>query len=432
MESTSSTKQKHASMCDEDNCAYNENYSSSSTTMQSSLLQHTRVRHPLLDLTNCAVNLSHIFDSSQIGNQQVSGSIITSDLLEYNSKDGLNGFDNIDCGNTDFGSCYEDNAHTQIGSLLPIEGKQPKFAQLYIYDTENEIKKRMSAIRSSEEVKDFDQDVVRNLKEMFDQYNPIVKAFKMASEKFKDQNFKDLKLRLIRNRDKDGRIYNLPTTTEVTALIVEDIDMTFGDRDIIVETQSGLLQCISELHPSYIPMHYRILFPYAEDGYQEYILHQNQQRKRSKVTMREFFAYRLQDRENDHSILLLSRILLQQFIVDAYTMIESQHLYYIRMNQKQLRSELYSCLTDVILRGDTNASHIGKRIVLPSNFTGGTRYTTQNFLDAMTICMWAGCADLFITFTYNPKWPEVIRAVQRNHLRLEDRPDIISRIFKSS
>ncbi|KAF7808396.1 replication protein A 70 kDa DNA-binding subunit B-like [Senna tora] len=170
MESTSSTKQKHASMCDKENCAYNENYSSSSTTMQSSLLQHTRVRRPLLDLTNCAVNLSHIFDSPQIGstiyyertqesnhdvirptkkrildnnsyppdhpsmsstvdpcnilvntksiqsqgNQQVSGSIITSDLLEYNSNAGLNGFDNIDCGNTDFGSCYEDNAHTQI------------------------------------------------------------------------------------------------------------------------------------------------------------------------------------------------------------------------------------------------------------------------------------------------------------------------------
>ncbi|KAF7809101.1 uncharacterized protein G2W53_035844 [Senna tora] len=91
---------------------------------------------------------------------------------------------------------------------------------------------------------------------------------------------------------------------------------------------------------------------------------------------------------------------------------------------------MYSCLTDAILRGDTNASHIGKRIVLPSSFTGGTRYTTQNFLDAMTICMWAGCPDLFITFTCNPNWPEVIRAVQRNHLRPEDRPDIISRVFK--
>ncbi|KAF7841648.1 ATP-dependent DNA helicase PIF1 [Senna tora] len=90
MESTSSTKQKHASMCDEEKYIYNENYSSSSTTMQSSLLQHTRVRRPLLDLTNCAVNLSQIFDSHQIG------------------------FDKIDGCNIDFRSCYQDNEHTQI------------------------------------------------------------------------------------------------------------------------------------------------------------------------------------------------------------------------------------------------------------------------------------------------------------------------------
>ncbi|CAH9095008.1 unnamed protein product, partial [Cuscuta europaea] len=33
-----------------------------------------------------------------------------------------------------------------IGSLLPIEGSRPKFAQLYIYDTENEIENRMSSV----------------------------------------------------------------------------------------------------------------------------------------------------------------------------------------------------------------------------------------------------------------------------------------------
>jgi hypothetical protein len=39
-----------------------------------------------------------------------------------------------------------ENYH-QIGSLLPHPGIQPKFAQLYIYDTENEISNRMSAVR---------------------------------------------------------------------------------------------------------------------------------------------------------------------------------------------------------------------------------------------------------------------------------------------
>lgn len=34
----------------------------------------------------------------------------------------------------------------RIGSLLPLPGNQPKFAQLYIYDTNNEISSRMSVV----------------------------------------------------------------------------------------------------------------------------------------------------------------------------------------------------------------------------------------------------------------------------------------------
>ncbi|KAK6137063.1 hypothetical protein DH2020_029195 [Rehmannia glutinosa] len=54
----------------------------------------------------------------------------------------------------------------------------------------------------------------------------------------------------------------------------------------------------------------------------------------------------------------------------------------------------------------------------------------QNYQDAMAICRWMGYPDLFITFTCNPKWPEIIRFVQKKNLNSEDRPDIICRIFK--
>lgn len=35
----------------------------------------------------------------------------------------------------------------RIGSLLPLEGQMPKFAQLYIYDTKNEVNNRLSHFR---------------------------------------------------------------------------------------------------------------------------------------------------------------------------------------------------------------------------------------------------------------------------------------------
>ncbi|KAL6491794.1 hypothetical protein OROGR_034159 [Orobanche gracilis] len=54
----------------------------------------------------------------------------------------------------------------------------------------------------------------------------------------------------------------------------------------------------------------------------------------------------------------------------------------------------------------------------------------QNFQDAMAICRWAGYPSFFITFTCNPKWPEITRFVNKRGLRAEDRPDILCRVFK--
>ena len=55
----------------------------------------------------------------------------------------------------------------------------------------------------------------------------------------------------------------------------------------------------------------------------------------------------------------------------------------------------------------------------------------QNFQDAMAICRWAGYPDLFITFTCNPKWPEIISCLSRKpSQRVQDRPDALIRVFK--
>ncbi|XP_075640552.1 uncharacterized protein LOC142612333 [Castanea sativa] len=99
--------------------------------------------------------------------------------------------------------------------------------------------------------------------------------------------------------------------------------------------------------------------------------------------------------------------------------------------KKKLRSELYYGLKDAVLRGDTDPITVGKRIVLPSSFTGSPRYMVQNYQDAMAICRWAGYLDLFLTFTCNPKWPEINHSLEFiGGLKYEDRPDIVARVFK--
>ncbi|CAH1441503.1 unnamed protein product [Lactuca virosa] len=74
---------------------------------------------------------------------------------------------------------------------------------------------------------------------------------------------------------------------------------------------------------------------------------------------------------------------------------------------------------------------MGNRIIIPSSFTGGSRYMQHNYLDAMTLVKCFGYPDLFLTAAAcNPKWPEVIRFVESENLKPEDRPDILTRIFK--
>ncbi|XLU81686.1 hypothetical protein S245_005106 [Arachis hypogaea] len=64
-----------------------------------------------------------------------------------------------------------------------------------------------------------------------------------------------VKLRLFGKRGKYGRRYNLLSSNEVAALIVDDFDFAKTDRDIVVETHSGRLQRINnQLNPAYLAL----------------------------------------------------------------------------------------------------------------------------------------------------------------------------------
>ncbi|GKB34436.1 ATP-dependent DNA helicase PIF1-like protein [Tanacetum coccineum] len=234
--------------------------------------------------------------------------------------------------------CYRlhgENYHL-AGPLLPADGKPAKFAQVYIFDTENEIQNRIGAVRQ----------------------------------------------------------YNLPTASEVAALIVGDFDSTEHKRDITLHCQDGDFKRISELHPSYLALHYLLFFPYGEDNYRSDIFHEG------------------------------------QFIVDAFTMIESERLTFNCKNDNDLRSETYSKLATLAHNSDFRVKLRGKKVILNSNFTRSPRYMIQNYLDTMTLCKFYGYPDLFITFTCNPNWPVITRFMEKRGLKSEDCPDVISRVFK--
>ena len=276
--------------------------------------------------------------------------------------------------------------------------------------------------------------IVEELRNMLDSSNSFAKSYRLVRDTLLQNDAPKIKLRILGKRGYDGRRYNMPSASEVAALVVGDYDATDFDRDIIVEEQSGLLKRVSVFETSYLPLQYPLIFSRGEDGFRRDIkfsdAHTKSSIKRPFVSMKEWFAYKIQQRDISFSHLVFCRRLFQQFLVDAFSMIESWRLKWYRDHQKEVRADMYKGLYEAVLRGETSPATAGKIIVLPSKFVGGARYMIQNYQDAMAICAWVGYPDLFITFTCNHKWPELVDFLKKHGLKPEDRPDLVSRIFK--
>ncbi|CAK8575540.1 unnamed protein product [Lathyrus sativus] len=114
--------------------------------------------------------------------------------------------------------------------MLPEMGEPPQYAQLYIFDTNNEVENKLYFFRDN---KKLEKDMVTSLKQMLDENNVQAKAFRMERDILKETTFHDLKLKLITSRPGDDHVYNTPTVSEVVAQIVGDIDSA-ELRDIII------------------------------------------------------------------------------------------------------------------------------------------------------------------------------------------------------
>ncbi|XP_057760313.1 uncharacterized protein LOC130980674 [Arachis stenosperma] len=318
----------------------------------------------------------------------------------------------------------------RIGSLLPVAGEKPKFAQLYVYDTQHDNMHRQRIFGQTSEI---DKELITELLQMIDTHNVIAQSFRRVRELYECHPSEIFSLKLYSQRNVDRNV-QCPSCDEVAALIVGDFDSSDHGRDIIVRSTGGRLQRIYETHALYWPLQYPLLFPYGEDGYQPNIGYRGQQLgyvpgRRTRVSLREFICFRLQIREHEDGIIHKSRRLFQQFVVDCFTMIESQRLYEIRMKQSTIRGEVLQGIEEAMRRGDDEASSIGTRIILPSSFTGGRRYMFNRCQDAMAICKHFGYPDLFLTITCNPNWPEFQRFTERERIPIADRPDISCRVF---
>src|ERR1043165_7632366 len=146
------------------------------------------------------------------------------------------------------------------------------FAQIYFHDTDldKQLQIRLSFMT------DLNPETLKNLQLMLYQINPFVKVYMTAGEKYRDDNPPTIKLHIHNTHGKDMRQYNQPTASEVAAIILDDEEKP-NNRDIVVKRKQGQLVHMTELHGTYDPLQYPLLFPYGEYGWHEHILRANEE-----------------------------------------------------------------------------------------------------------------------------------------------------------
>ena len=144
--------------------------------------------------------------------------------------------------------------HHLMGSVLPLDGELPKYAQLYVYDTHNEISNRMNAIDPFHNNQKIKQDIVKRLIQMFDEINELTKTFRTVKDKFENDSLPSFNMTMLGRRPTDSKQYEEPTNEEIGGLIVGDIGEFNSNKDIIIQSNEGHLQRISKIHPKYMSL----------------------------------------------------------------------------------------------------------------------------------------------------------------------------------
>ncbi|KAI5408977.1 hypothetical protein KIW84_054704 [Lathyrus oleraceus] len=302
----------------------------------------------------------------------------------------------------------------KIGGFHPNQGSRPRYLQLYIYDTDHELQNRMR------ENPILNQAVVYKLQKLFHQCNPFVIMFRQLAL---EPNIEQCRL-LIKERSSNQPQYSLPSASQAATIVIGggDEDTIERGRDINVINCDGKLTKVQETMGYYDP----ILLPFGTYGWDI----ETKTTVGKNVTCREYYSYVLQIRRNDQSVLLKSGRLLQQYVIDNYVKIETGRLRWIRRNQNNIRSEVYQGLQDALHDGENNADNVGQRTILPSSFIGSKRDMTQRYQDGMAIVLNNGKPDIFLTMTCNPSWIEITSELGL-HQTPQDRPDLLTRIFRS-
>jgi hypothetical protein len=281
---------------------------------------------------------------------------------------------------------------------------------------------------------------------MLEVLHPGVRLYKQAYTLTRNMPPEDqcrIALRFQENIDRRRYDDPLPSANEIAIILPGDGDTPTDCQDIILFRKGGgSHQRIRDSHPFYPSLRYVLLFPTGQLGWHRRIPYNEQENRVVQpnddndedgkfVSLAQYLRYRLHIRPThfDSNHIFLAGKLFQEYVCESWAITEQKRLGQIKAKQNDLRVELYKGLADAVAHGvDTNLEKLGKRIILPSSFSGSTRHMQQQCQDALAINRYFGGGDLFITMTANSSWPEIQNALLTGQAA-HDHPDLVVHVF---
>ena len=134
---------------------------------------------------------------------------------------------------------------------------------------------------------------------------------------------------------RDPRRYNIPQSNEVAVVYVgEDGDVP-ATRSLAIHPRGGGICSIRDIEACCDP----VLFPTGETGWHPNLTKKPSERKRTRITQKEYYCNLLQVRRGQFNPLFHGGSLFQQYLVDSWVKIEQNRLNFHCTHQADLRTD---------------------------------------------------------------------------------------------
>ena len=162
--------------------------------------------------------------------------------------------------------------HHRTGFLLPEEGQDPKYAQVYLYDQNEAAQVRKANVYNQ----GLDASVLDDFQAMLDRVSPYVRVYRSMREIVAEHAPAEVGLGIAATPGSDMRRYNKPTQYEPAVVFFSPDGTPPTNRDIAVwprNPNTGTYR-ISDKCEHVDPLAYPLLFPFGDGGWHHEMKHE--------------------------------------------------------------------------------------------------------------------------------------------------------------